>query len=358
MADEKLITCSYCKMRCPPTREHVLPRSLGGDYVAPIVCEKDRLSNLDQAVAERSLIALSRVAKTPVSAFKTKLGGEHFYFDETKGYHLELEITNRMEGVLLPQLHVEPHSPWTFFIGADKKEVLELLIRFVTRKVADGNFRSIFVKVGPKEKCETTRLVVHREKDGYIRVPNAGDEVLLFELLEKLWSEDLVERIRTGYTEGTVPAPLVNIQMAIRPDDVNRGVAKIAFNMMATTLGVNFALANEFDNIRAYILGDDIRHPTTLAPDEVATDGRFVQRLESGTNSIVSTDEHAVTLFYHRPTLLAWVTLYAHHSFLVRLGEIALNDQVLEVREFSTIRKGSQALEIAEIYRRLRYGGA
>ena len=233
MVDEEYITCIYCKMRRPSTREHVLPRSLGGDCVAPIlckVCNTDKLSNLDQAVAERSLIALSRVGLTPMSAFKTKLGGEHFSFDETTGCHLEVEITNRMAGVLLPQLHMEPHSPWTFFIRAGEKEGLERLIRFVTRKLADGNFRSIFIKVGPKDKCETPRLVVHRKDDGYIRVPNAGDEVLVFDLLEKLWSEDLIERIRTGCAEGTVPAPQVKVGISIRPDDVNRGIAKIAFN--------------------------------------------------------------------------------------------------------------------------------
>ena len=64
------IACIYCRQVREPTREHVLPRSLGGDLVRPILCKdcnSRRLSPLDQALAERSFVSLSRVGRVGIS---------------------------------------------------------------------------------------------------------------------------------------------------------------------------------------------------------------------------------------------------------------------------------------------------
>jgi hypothetical protein len=51
--------------------------------------------------------------------------------------------------------------------------------------------------------------------------------------------------------------------------------------------------------------------------------------------------------------MYAWVTLYESHNFVVKLGEIDLPESVLAVHEFSSVRKGNQALDVAEAYRRM-----
>jgi hypothetical protein len=110
--------------------------------------------------------------------------------------------------------------------------------------------------------------------------------------------------------------------------------------------------------MRKYILGDDVRHPQIVAPDEVTVDKRFVTARPHGTEAVVPTEEHAVTLFYHAPTLLAWVTLYKTNNFVVRLADIHLAESVLAVYEFSSVRRGNAALDVAQIVERIRRGRA
>lgn len=86
-------------------------------------------------------------------------------------------------------------------------------------------------------------------------------------------------------------------------------------------------------------------------------DPRFVSQLPPDTHAIVPTDEHAVTITYEPPTLYAWVTLYKTHNFLVKLGDIALAEELFAVHEFSSIRRGNEALDVSETYRRLRARG-
>lgn len=99
---------------------------------------------------------------------------------------------------------------------------------------------------------------------------------------------------------------------------------------------------------------DDIRHPERADPDEVLVDTRFVSLLPPDTAPIVPTDEHAVTLSYVPPALYAWVTLYKTHNFIVKLGDIALPDNLFAVHEFSAVRRGNEALAVPEIFRRMR----
>jgi hypothetical protein len=84
-ASSTLITCIYCKKIRPPSREHILARSIGGDATAPITCipcNGGPLSEIDQALAERSFVSLPRVAYTPPGAFPVQLGSDVFLYDD------------------------------------------------------------------------------------------------------------------------------------------------------------------------------------------------------------------------------------------------------------------------------------
>ncbi len=365
-APEK-ITCIYCRQLREPTREHVLPRSLGGDLVRPILC-KDcngrRLSPLDQALAERSLVSLSRVGFTPETAFDVRLGGDHFVKDDASGLVMDVAITNEMRAIVMPQAHVFVDGEETrlSILTADTDDLVRLNA-FVVKQLDSGRLSKMHTKYGPEDAGASARLVMHREGDGYLRAQGEADAQRLVAVLQEHWAAAYAQhtaRVAAGGPppEGrSIPKPAVHVHVSYRPDDTNRAVAKIALNVVAARLSPEFALAPEFDDLRRYVLGDDIRHPERVDPNEVLVDPRFVSQLPPDTHAIVPTDEHAVTITYAPPTLFAWVTLYKTHNFLVKLGDIALAEELFAVHEFSSIRRGNEALDVSETYRRLRARG-
>jgi hypothetical protein len=357
---DEIIRCIYCKQDRPASREHVLARSLGGDFTKPMICvpcNGGRLSPIDQALAERSLVALSRVAYTPASAFTAKLGFDGFLVDAGSGLTLEVAMVNEMQTVVLPQVHVRRDAEkWHIAPVAADADASGRLRTFIEARISAGTLRDIHVKVGPSGAGSTPRLVMHRKDDAFVRVQTKEDAELLFKGLEETWVQNsaaYAEAVAAGEGRSRIDKPFVELHMEIRIDDTYRAVVKTAFNVLAARVGTEFALSPEFDPIRAYILGDDIRHSTSLKEGEIAVDGRFVQMLEADTEALVPTEEHAVTIFYSPPALLAWVTLYKTHNFVVRLGEVPLPEPVLTTHEFSTVRRGNAALDIAELFTRL-----
>jgi hypothetical protein len=238
-------------------------------------------------------------------------------------------------------------------VAADTVD-LAALVAFLDMHVHAGSLRDLHVKIGPHDKCTTARVVMHRSRDGFIRVGAEGDEQRVFAIFERAWP-----KLRADMTGGVAPAqesiekPTINVNVTVRQDDVFRAVAKTAFNVLAADVGVAMALRPEFDPLRAYILGTDIRHPTDLAEGEIAIDGRFVRQVPHGEQPLVPTDVHAVTISYQRPKLLAFVTLYKGHSFVVELATIDLADNFISSHEFSTVRQGNTVLDLVALYDRL-----
>jgi hypothetical protein len=353
------ITCIYCKQVRPPSREHILARNMGGDATRWIDCTpcNGGFSAIDQALAERSLVAVSRVAYTPADAFDTELGGQHFHRDVAHDLVADVKLVNGLRPVAMPQLHFRPGTNQVMVV-ADDQSGLERLIAFVDKQITKRTLRRLHVKVGPEDKCSTARIVVHREDDGYIRVAKRGHEAGIFDALEKVWPQ-----LRAEMTGGkkpvaeSIPNPSIDMEVPVRLDDMFRAVAKTAFNVLAADVGAELALRVEFDPIRNYIRGLDIRHTAELAEGEIAADTRFVRMVRFGEPPLTPTEMHAVTISYQPPKLMAYVTLYKVHSFVVELGTIDLPTGVLASREFSTVRKGNAALDLVTLYGRLSRRG-
>jgi hypothetical protein len=351
----ELITCIYCKQVRPPSREHILARSIGGDATRWIDCSpcNRRFSGIDQAFAERSLVAISRVAQTPPDAFEAELGGEHFHHDVVRDLVADVRLVNGLRATPFPQLHCRPGTN-QWMVVADDLAGLDRLVAFLDKRIALGILRNLHVKVGPEDKCSTARIVVHREDDGYIRVAKRGHERGIFNAFEKVWPQ--LRADMTGAKRSiveSVPNPSIAVNVPVRLDDMFRAVAKTAFNVLAADVGVEMALRAEFDPIRDYIRGLDVRRPQEPAEDEIAADTRFVRMVPFGVPPLIPTEMHAVTISYQPPKLMAYVTLYKVHSFVVELGTIELPNGALASREFSTVRKGNAVLDLVTLYERL-----
>jgi hypothetical protein len=82
---------------------------MGGDAMRRIDCEpcNNGLSGIDQALAERSLVAISRVAYTPADAFDVALGGEHFHHDQARNLFIEVGLINGLRPVPFREMRRE-----------------------------------------------------------------------------------------------------------------------------------------------------------------------------------------------------------------------------------------------------------
>src|SRR5215472_2714635 len=96
--------CIYCRKE-GSSREHVAPSSLGGNCTLNCVCVKCNrdLSEVDQALAEHSPVALSKIQHTPASAFPTHLGG-YASMQAEGGHQIGVRIRNQVATEVRPQL--------------------------------------------------------------------------------------------------------------------------------------------------------------------------------------------------------------------------------------------------------------
>jgi len=368
-AEPDIITCIYCRAQRPPSREHALQRSIGGDLVMRLLCGpcNNGFSKIDEALAERSLVALDRVAYTPANAFPVAMGGDHFHFDPDAQLWCDVAVVNGVQPLLLPQVHLhrgQDNSP-NLAVVASNRASLDRLFDFVSEKLASGTLRSTYLKTGPERCCNSSHFTMHRDppltkhdkRDGFVRVPRSGDEREFFDVLEKGWA-DTMAQTRAAFEQGGlkqtfVEKPSINVTVSVRLDDTFRAIAKTAFNLVAVKLGVEFALRPEFDGLRDYVRGIGLVHPPR-APGEVMVDGRFVTMCPHDTPARVPTQEHAITLAYDAPRLVAWVTLYGTQNFVVRLAELERYEHPPMTHEFSIDRRGNAALSEGEIFERMR----
>jgi hypothetical protein len=143
------------------------------------------------------------------------------------------------------------------------------------------------------------------------------------------------------------------MEVAHRPDDYQRAIAKTALNYLAFANGSEFALRPELDPLRAYVLGQNLQvDHSAVAAGDVAHDSRFVRMLDPDAG-LVPTESHVVLLGTVERELLALITFYGRLHYLVRMGTLADGEEVIAGHEFSVDRSSNQALPINVIVRRI-----
>jgi hypothetical protein len=236
-------------------------------------------------------------------------------------------------------------------LGSEEAE-LAAFLALVDAKISDGSIASVHIKTQPAEHAKIPHLVQHRERQLFVRAatPAAGSDFL--RVLAAAWPQ-LRAQTKTLPPSQRVETPTINVTMSIKVDDNYRAIAKLAFNVLAHKRGGAFVRSAQFDPIREYIRGNSIVHKDPLPPGDLAVDTRFVRPMSHSEPALIATGSHAVVLGYSYPTLFAFVTLYSHYSFFVRLGDIELSEFTVEAHEFSTDRSSNRALTLEEIVKRL-----
>jgi HNH endonuclease len=335
-SDESI--CIYCK-KAGSSREHVAPSSLGGNCTIACVCRtcNGDLSVVDQALAENSPVALSKITHTPVAAFKTQLGGYASY-QEPGGLDVGVRIGNQARPEVRPQLYLMDNQIRAIASG---REGLNDLIAFIEKRIQKKNLADVRIVAAESPQ---PRLLMHRSDDAYISCSDPKLSRDFLNLLEAQWPEIKLNLQTVAETRVTKIEPEIDLKLKFRPNDEFRGVAKIAFETVALMLGPQYLLSSEFDPIRAYIMGD-VRLPDPIPPGDVAVDSRFVTRL--GVEFKMNfTEQHGVLLYCSPPDLMGFVLLYGENAYMVRLATMAHETQWLRCYEFSYSKDGHR--EISE----------
>jgi hypothetical protein len=336
MAVDAKEKCIYCKKEAS-SREHVAPSSLGGNCTVNCVCVKCNgdLSEVDQALAEHSPVALSKIQHTPNSAFPTQLGG-YASMEAEGGRQVGVRIGNQIVTEVRPQLFAVGNQ---VHVVAGDRDGLNQLIQFVDKQIERGRLARTRLFVA--EEIKEPRFLMHRSDEAVLSCSSAERGREFLANLEKQWPEIKSNIQTTEERQITHDKPNILVSMTMWPNEEFRAIAKIAFETLAFLRGSAYALKPAFDPLRDYIRGD-VRLPA-VAPGEVPIDSRFVQRLGPEFR-LKFTESHGVLLLCSPPDLVAFVLLYGTHPYLVRLGTLDGERQWFRAYEFSYRRDGHAEL--------------
>lgn len=349
-------TCIYCRSTTGPfTGEHVLGRSLGGNLKIKDVCDicnNQRLSKIDQALAERSTISLPRLVRTPTTQ-PVRLGGEHFI--EESGLDIEVRVGNELDVRALPQIHAPlPFTPerTTLTTHCDSWPAFDAFVKLVELRIADRTLQKTRIFASGTRTLRSISLVQRQSNELAVRAETEEQGRTFLDWLQKHWRQYITQRSRERATTQPLGTTL-RMEVAHRPDDYQRAIAKTALNYLAFANGSEFALRPELDPLRAYVLGQNLQvDHAAVAAGDVAHDSRFVRMLDTDAG-LVPTESHVVLLGTVERELLALITFYGRVHYLVRMGTLADGEEVIARHEFSVDRSSNQALPINVIVRRI-----
>jgi hypothetical protein len=337
--------CIYCKSE-GSSHEHVAPSSLGGNCILGCVCTtcNTEMSLIDQALAEHSPVAFSKILHTPPAAFITHLGG-HATLQAQGGREFGVRIGNQMTTEVRPQLFANGNHIQAVASDGDG---LNDLIRFIDKQIEKGRLATTRVVI--TEEAKEPRFLMHRSDEAVVSCSSPKRAAQFLRRLEKKWTEIRTKLEASEEERRTHAQPEIVIKMAFWPNEEYRGVAKIAFETLALLRGAAFVLQGAFDPVREYIKGD-VRLPDPK-PGEVPVDTRFVERL-GDEFKLKFSDQHGVLLVSSPPALLAVVILYGTHPYLIRLATLDGELRWMRGYEFSYTRAGHRELDEVAVCRQI-----
>jgi hypothetical protein len=141
--------CIYCK-NLGSSKEHVAPSSLGGNCVIRCVCEGCNidLSAVDQALAENSPVALSKMGMTPTAAFTTQLGTIATMRDQ-RGFDLGVRLGNQMAVEVRPQIFLSGNQMRS---SCSDRKGIEKLVGYIDAQIGRGSLAAVHQRITPETR--------------------------------------------------------------------------------------------------------------------------------------------------------------------------------------------------------------
>ena len=327
--------CIYCGEEKPPSKEHLLPKGLGGNLIGRFVCKQcnESLGEIDHALVNSALVTMARVMNTPKDAFKVTHGGIVTMTD-ADGKSREGRIINQYAPEFYPELRFKLGTASEAAATSENKAKTEIRVSGSSLKDIQGlltflakqhetEFIDLYTKVDDSLDVGEVVVVHKKRKNGYLAVHAKEFESRAKQVLnEEL--DNIVSALKASEPESQpIPHPQANMELEIKINDVFRAVAKLAYGLAAERAGVEFVRSTEFDDLREYIRGNDIRNSEVAAGD-VPHDSRFVAMRNSIGKSSENDPMHTVILHCQEGVLKAFVELYRVSRWSVILGRCEL----------------------------------
>lgn len=364
--------CIYCQKRAAVTdpkkskgTEHAFARSLGGNLRVSSVCQEcnNSFSSIDEALAQHSVVSFMRACETDPSSFCTKIGHEHFLYNPEHNIWLEVSVENEFQPKIIPQIHLMPRGPSepikTRHIAASREDH-NRLVSSINKVVDEGALHKIHLKIDTDGNCSTPRLVLYRQDALFLRATSVEAANEMLSVIKENWA-NLRERAKKEFNEqnGTFQAiqnPTVSISLTIKPNDINRAIAKNAFNILAHERGADFAHRSEFNPIRKYIMGEELSSNKPNDDGKFSIDRRFVLGDAFSQTPLVSTSMHFIVVVYYkeRQEIIASIILYQQQQYVIKLATISLETEFAFAYEFSYDRSEYRKLSSLELVERLK----
>lgn len=313
------ILCIYCKQWCPPPKklgEHIILDGLGGRATIRDVCSPCNSllgRTLDEELLRKSLIAYRRFMHPEITS--GEIGAVQFL--ETNVGFLDGRLRNSGEFVMAPQALFLDDG----FHGISSKKDDEVL-RLAVLDAKERGSNALHIDVRDVPEHSPPRLIASLKKNRtHLLRARTQSEV------------ETVLRVLQGGAfheprQYTLTPIGLDIRLSMDPNIPGRCAAKMAFNAAAYVFGSQAMVSGEYDPIRNYILGRDVREgPFTFPDGEVGLriDHRYVEDMHEGEDSFIQGDSrhYDLKLGSKDGHLCAVVSLLGGaERFWVRLGPI------------------------------------
>ena len=249
-------------------------------------------------------------------------------FVETAHGFLDATLANSGQLDFPPQFALHPDGWFLCALGPDQDRAEQLLAR-----VRAVHSEQVHRSIRDVPEHSPARLIL-RGKNIQLR---ARSEAEADRLLAQAAAAQSVDD-RRPFEPLTLPETM-SLRMSVDPNSVGRCIAKMAFNMATAVLGPSVVLGDQFNPVRAYILGTDVQEGPTVTEDGeagVLVDYRYVEPWLNRPSRppVASTRVHTIELVKHRGGLGAFVGLFgASEWFAVRLGPLdGLDTRLLGTR--------------------------
>ncbi len=373
---KEMTLCIYCIEKKKPSKEHVIPRGLGGNLTIPDVCEECNgvLSDLDASLCDASLLTLPRIAKQPGAVLGSSSGAsvrfrpEH---DFDLG-SLEIRLETKYTPEIMAQIFFVRQSDVSYALHgyAGRQELYKDLFRTLRKLQEKNRFRTIPILAPFDEPGahRTPRLVLNRSNQIVFR-PSYSEFAIeeheqIVGLLEKRFDD--IEKSILSAAEMTQDTNIdqPSIEVRLGPDFGRnlRGVAKIALNFIAYAFGPEKARDMQLNGLREYVRtgkGAD-------SPGSIWDIGAGEERSVSGTRyavwikdycqqpfSMSRSDTHVISIIKQNGRHIMMIEFYGVYAYAVDLGNVDFSGPFPLVHEFDFVNRTNHATDFLTVAKRI-----
>lgn len=369
MGRSNQIKCIFCLKMKSPSDEHVIPKSLGGNLTIKCVCKEcnEGLSQLDQSLADSSLLMLPRIMQQPNANW-----GRSALLSTDHGELLEIKMGHPFQAEMKTQLIFTPKTAegeYTVRGSSESYGHYEEFFNILQKQIEKKGLEQIKI-LSSIENTENGgpgfRLVLSRGEVVFRPSKNASTKeefAAMVQLLERKLDaiKKLIIETAKSKTEQKIEQPNIIFNLSHDFGHNLRAVSKIAYTFLASTYGCEFVVTAKFDDLRNYILtgaGADDKGCIWWNGDENEKSlgsSRFAIWLKDHEKQIFrfgSPETHAISIIHQKDRYVIFIEFYGQVTFAVDVGNAEIPLDFPLVHEFDYQSRKNRIVPMLEVAQR------